>query len=196
MSGYEDLPKAVAHSTGDIKHHLWSLYWMARMMTRSGSGLIVELGVRGGDSTRALIAAAKDTRSKVVSYDKHGDAYNVRKITEGIDIPWEDGIWECRQADSVEAGIAWNEERAIVDLLFIDTLHTLDHTLKELEVWGPRVRSGGAILLHDTGNEDPSQNGVRPAIEYYLKTCSGWVFENHPHVAEGDVGLGILWRRG
>ena len=37
-----------------------------------------------------------------------------------------------------------------VDILFIDTSHEYEHTLRELESYVPRVVAGGTVLLHDT----------------------------------------------
>lgn len=195
MSGYEDMPKVVANAPDDIRHHLWSLYWICRSVDFGvGPGRkVIELGVRGGDSTRAILAALKHTKGKLVSYDIKGDIRDVRKLTQDMGIPWEDGIWECRKGDSVEAGEKWTE--GYFDILFVDTLHTYDHTIREIQAWEKFVR--GAIILHDTGNTEPHQNGVRPAIDAFLANrpaSSEWLLEDYPCVAERDVGLGILWR--
>lgn len=187
MTGYEDMPKAVANATDDIRHHLWSLYWICRLLRAKR---VVELGVRGGDSTRALLAAMKDTGGRLTSFDIAGDAYDVRRKTEDMGIPWRD-IWECRKGDSADAGVLWRY--GPLDVVFVDTLHTHDHTLRELQAWEGHVR--GAMVFHDTGNTEPHQNGVRPAIDAFLaKNFERWSLEDHPRVAERDVGLGILWR--
>lgn len=199
MTGYEDMPKVVAYAAEDIKHHLWSLYWICRLLKAKKA---VELGVRAGDSTRAILAAMKDTGGRLISFDIRGDARDVRGLTQGMGIPWIEGIWGCRQEDSVKAGHDWPSNcfigsNSFVDLVFVDTLHTYEHTLKEILAWERHVLLGGAMVFHDTGNLDPHQNGVRPAIDTFLeKNSPRWSFEDHPHVADADVGMGILWRVG
>ena len=49
-----------------------------------------------------------------------------------------------------------------LDLLFIDTLHTYDQATAELARYGPYVRSGGVVIMHDFQN-----SGVRKAAEDY-----------------------------
>lgn len=190
--GYEEMPTIINRAESEVKHHLWSLYWIARLVDAK---TIVELGVRSGNSTRAFMAAAKDLGCRVVSFDIAGDAYHVRQVTESIGIPWQDGIWECRTSDSVEAGKNWSEGH--IDMAFIDTSHEYNHTLNEILAWAPHIAPGGAMMFHDTGlNEPPDRDGVRPAMNTFMSDHSNgqWTLEDHPHIAEGDTGLGILWR--
>lgn len=47
-----------------------------------------------------------------------------------------------------------------IDLLFIDTSHEYEDTLREIAAYTPRLAPGGFIVLHDS----ISQNGVRRAV--------------------------------
>lgn len=69
---------------------------------------------------------------------------------------------------------------AQVDVVWIDTQHTYEQTLLELELYFPRVRPGGRILLHDTilettGNATTPQPAfpVRTAIEEFCRQNGG-----------------------
>ncbi len=42
--------------------------------------------------------------------------------------------------------VEWN---ASIDHLFIDTAHTYEQTLKELQRFEPQVKNGGVTTLHD-----------------------------------------------
>jgi predicted O-methyltransferase YrrM len=101
---------------------------------------IAELGTRTGHSTSALLAGAAETGGHVWSVDP------------GMVVvpPWweETGLWSFLHEDDMsEQAAAWVP--AELDILFIDTSHTYDHTLAELRRYVPRVLPGGTVLCHD-----------------------------------------------
>jgi len=165
----------LATALPEIRAHLERL----RDLARDASGLIVELGVRSGESTRALLESGRC----VTSYDIDGDAYQVRKMLT----PDESERWTCCQSDSAEAGRKW--DRGSVGLLFIDTDHSLETTRAELAAWRPHIVPDGIIALHDVDLHEPGRDGVRPAA---LEV--GWPYEEWVRQCEGDTGLGLLRR--
>jgi len=99
---------------------------------------VIELGVRSGVSTSALLAAVEETGGRV----------------------WSCDIEDHRAPDAVASNPRWtfhlgDDRRSAdsaperCDLLFIDTSHKGAHTRTELALYGPRVREGGIIVLHD-----------------------------------------------
>ena len=52
-----------------------------------------------------------------------------------------------------------------IDHLFIDSLHTYDHVMKQLKKYEPYVTPGGIITLHDILHDPP----VLSAIQNYFK---------------------------
>lgn len=207
-TGYDCMPRIVAHATADIRAHLWTIYWLARSINANS---IVELGVRSGDSTRSLLAAAADIAAStrhpvgrysiqgrlptVRSYDIAGDAYRVREVTESAGIPWGDiggDRWSCTQMDSLAAASAW--DFSTVDLLFVDTEHSYAQTRAEIDAWYGKIRPGGLMVFHDTTLDEPDRIGVTPACLDFVGSNPGWLWECHPHVGEGDNGLGWLTR--
>jgi cephalosporin hydroxylase len=80
-------------------------------------------------------------------------------------------------------------------VLFIDTSHCYQHTLDELTVYGPRVRHGGVILLHDTdlevapGSVAPEDKGfpVRRAVQDWCRLQF-----LTPEFRDGWHGLGVI----
>jgi predicted O-methyltransferase YrrM len=136
----------------DVQTHLPRLF-------SASHGAVLELGVRAGVTTAALLAGVEVVGGVVWSVD-HDDCSPV--FTGHPQ-------WRFVQADSLD-------ERALdaaglpqtLDLLFIDTVHTADRTTQELQLWGGRVAPGGVIYLHDT--DDPStMPGVRDAMEAYCR---------------------------
>ena len=96
------------------------------------------------------------------------------------------------------------------ELLLVDSSHAYAHTLRELDLWAPRLPAGALVLLHDASvfaqRFDPTaEGGVRRAIQEWLPRQDGWTgMTLNGHVtpgADGDAlvykdacGLGILQR--
>jgi predicted O-methyltransferase YrrM len=102
--------------------------------------VVAELGTRTGQSTSALLAGASATGGHVYSMD----------IGPVMVPPW----WADTELWSFLPGDDMSEEAAdfipgVLDVLFIDTSHTYDHTMAELRRYAPRVKPGGTILCHD-----------------------------------------------
>jgi hypothetical protein len=144
---------------------------------------VAELGTRTGQSTAALLAGASEAGGHVWSVDP-GMVYVP---------PWweKTGFWSFLGADDM-SGEAAAFIPAELDVLFIDTSHTYDHTLAELRRYVPRVRPGGTVLCHD------------PELRHddYIMG-DGWVTENragpeYPVAAALDAycaETGLTWER-
>lgn len=171
-------------STGLARYAEWISVWsdvqahLPRLFSHS-HGTVLELGVRAGVSTSALLAGVEVVGGTLWSVDRD----DCSPLFAG------NPQWRFVQADSLDeqalAGAGLPEE---LDLLFIDTEHTADRTLRELTLWGPRVACGGVIYLHDT--DDPStMPGVRDAM---TAVCRAWGVEPIYHA--GSYGLGEIRR--
>lgn len=124
----------------DINEHLpiFSL-----LVTEFQLKRIVELGTRSGNSTLALLEAAKQIGGTVLSMDVQPCLEaRQRIIAAGFD-----SIWTFWQANDLE--VPSSQVPQPIDLLFIDTLHTYGQMQAELAKYGPMVRSGGWIVVHD-----------------------------------------------
>jgi predicted O-methyltransferase YrrM len=153
----------------DIADHLLFLAKHAR-------GNILELGVRGGVSTSALLYGVEANGGHVWSVD--------------IDPRCEAAFrghpqWTFVAADS--ADIITIDEKGNApfhyDILFIDTDHSYERLGRELSLWGPCVRDGGLILMHDV---IAFPEMARAADEY--ASGRGFVYTVRP----GSNGLGVI----
>ena len=96
------------------------------------------------------------------------------------------------------------------DIVFIDSSHQYDHTMKELDLWYPALRTNGFILLHDASNAarsyDPESGAVAGALEdwcakndvdyYVLNGGSATPAKSHADLVYRDGrGLGIIQKR-
>lgn len=77
------------------------------------------------------------------------------------------------KSDSIKAAATYGDSS--LDFVFIDTQHTKEATLRDLEAWYPKVKVGGVLAGHDFFpwhiNSRPSRNraGVVHAVVEFLK---------------------------
>jgi hypothetical protein len=144
----------------------------------AGPSLIVELGVRGGESTFVLERTARLCQSTLVSVD-------IEDCSRASTYP----EWIFVKADDIEFAQrfpAWCDERGLVpsiDVLFLDTSHEFEHTRQEITHWFPLLSERAKVFFHDTnlrryyvrkdgslGRAWDNQRGVIRAIEDYFGT--------------------------
>lgn len=165
------------YTPSDIFVHLPFLHRSAS----AGDVKVIELGVRGGNSTAAFLAAVEKHGGHVWSVD-----------IAPPDVPWgPHPQWTFIHGDDLRVA---DELPDGVDVVFIDTSHHYAQTLAELETYVPKLRPGGVVLLHDVELERPEGSlmvdppfPVRVAVDEF---CAG-----HGLVVEyiaGCYGLGIV----
>ncbi len=162
--------------------------------------LIVELGVRGGESTFVLERVARLCSSKLISVDIE-DCHDASS--------YED--WVFVQKDDIEFANefeSWCKKHGIeprIDILFIDTSHVFEQTLQEIKSWFPFMSSRSKVFLHDTNlknvclNKDGimlvgwnNRRGVIRALERYFNKSfnekedfvdfrDGWLIKHYCH---------------
>lgn len=194
----------------DISDHLRTLF--AESLSASPR-LIVELGVRSGESTFALERVARPSNAHLVSVDvddcSKASSYDRWHFVRSDDLAFARAFTE------------WCKERGIeprIDVLFIDTSHEYHHTVLEIEAWFPLLAARAKVFFHDSNprklmtRRDGTQErcpwvneerAVARAIEGFLgiafdETCDqvmrhrGWALRHHACCH----GLTILEREG
>lgn len=167
----------------DIQTHLPFLHERA-----SQSKTILELGVRGGISTAALLAG-------VESQVQNGHLWSVDIEMPHVPNRWFGSpLWTFTLGDDMAPEIAACQPQQI-DMLVIDTSHFYEHTLAELRLYVPRVNKGGMICCHDTELEyvpGRHPNGYESfSVSRALETFCGETglhWENRT----GSYGLGVI----
>ena len=170
----------------DIVDHLPALAALAAQCLT-----VAEFGVRGGNSTIALLFGlspfgperASWGQPHLYSYDKD-PCRETRQIIEAAITSTGSTIeWTFGQADTAQVEIP------LVDMLFVDTLHTYAHVLAELR---PSVLAQVRTYLafHDTilfgGHDEGSRGpGILPAILERLGADGGWVLHSHNSACNG-----------
>lgn len=130
----------------DIQDHLPRLYEAAK-------GNCLEIGVRSGVSTSALLAGIEQHGGHLWSVDIN-------------DCPafWGHPNWTFRRMDTLsETSIAELLTREY-DVVFIDGDHTQEGAISDLRNFGTKAKR---IFVHDT--DAPDFPGVRKAVEEFSK---------------------------
>jgi len=135
-----------ALDASDISSHLSLLYFLVHL---SKPGVIVELGTRDGQSTRALRMAADELGIRGVSVD----------LSPAPDSTFETGKnWTHLQEDDIVLANKLKDSdyrmkllgTNSIDFLFLDTSHEYLHTKRELDSYWPLISDGGLLILHDS----------------------------------------------
>jgi len=165
----------------DVQGHLPTLY---QLVVDGDAKVVVELGVRSAVSTAALLAGVDRTGGHLTSIDVHlapQDVYTPLKRAAGP-------AWSFIIGDDLAA---IDQLPAEIDLVFVDTSHTLAQTRAELAAYGPRSK---VLALHDVELEKPDASPpddppfpVRVAVDEYV-AATGRSVEYHA----GSYGLAII----
>lgn len=99
---------------------------------------ILELGVRQGISTRAILAAAHLTNANLTSVDLNYPLF--------ICPPDYIKNWKFYQSDAIEF---LKNNNSCYDLIFIDDWHGSEHVYKELNLIKKFLKPENLVLLHD-----------------------------------------------
>ena len=143
----------------DMNEHLLDLYGAALGIKAK---TIVELGA--GQSTYAFTAVVNETKGQLYSIDVQAEAH-LRGFPEGKGVLEQEDRYHFIQDDSVS--VVWDKGK--IDFLLIDTVHNFNQTLRELEIWRPRIKKWGLIALHDTAHKDEVLAGTRKALDKVIK---------------------------
>jgi predicted O-methyltransferase YrrM len=186
------------------------------LVTGNGVRRIVQLGHYYGYSALLVGFALRSMGAArpglaTVDLDPAADAFTRAWVgAAGLE-----GVVAVLEGDSAASATAERCEHALggpPELLLVDSSHAYGHTLRELDLWAPRLPPGAIVLLHDASlfaqHFDPTgEGGVRRAIAEWLPRHPGWEgMTLNGHVApgaDGDAlvykdacGLGILQRVG
>ncbi|BBB31959.1 conserved hypothetical protein [Thermotomaculum hydrothermale] len=126
----------------DINDHLLTIY---RESIAIKPDLIVELGIRGGESTFVFERVAKKFNSVLISVDIE-DCSNASQYEKWLFVQYDD-------IEFAKIFEKWCKERGIkpeIDILFIDTSHFYSHTKEEIKLWFPYLSSKAKVFFHDT----------------------------------------------
>ena len=175
---------------------------------------IVQLGHFFGYSSllRGFMLRAMGAGGKLLSIDIDRAATDfTQKWVDraGLGEQVELHLGDSAAGSSVDAAV--NALGGMPQLILLDSSHQYEHTLRELELWVPRMEPGSIMLLHDTSVfaqtfDSAGAGGVQRALDEWVANHPGeaeFVSLNRqvaPRAHAGDLaykdgcGLGILQR--
>lgn len=126
----------------DISSHLPTLFCHTMLQNPK---IIVEAGVRGGESTKPLHKAAQLCDACLIGLDNEPlwaqSSYNTM-----------DNAF-CLEMNDLDFNNYYNNSSfkdQKIDLIFIDTSHEYEHTLQEIKVFAPLLANDGTLAFHDS----------------------------------------------
>ncbi len=130
-------------NSGNDKHFRAKHYLsMHALITQLENPTMLELGVQSGNSTKLFLNALHDSdRGTLVSVDI-ADCSTVASSPK----------WTFIRSDSADTDNILNHAPWLkdgIDVLFIDSLHTVDHVYKEIYGFFPYLKKGGVIFMDD-----------------------------------------------
>jgi predicted O-methyltransferase YrrM len=145
--------------------------FLASLMNEQGYKSFVEVGCKSGRTTGFILKNVPD--STVIAIDPWMSQDATHDPTKETYKEWdfskiEAEFW-ANVGENKDRCAMWrmtSEEAATIhksdaDIVFIDALHDYEHVKQDIELWWPKVRSGGILAGHDFNHKWP---GVERAV--------------------------------
>lgn len=149
------------NGSGDSDKHLLTLFSLG---IASGSKVIIELGVRHGDTTEPLLDVAKINDGTLYSVDINDTSFVPKSENEKH--------WSFNKMSAIEFLEEFDKD-INVDLVYVDDWHSYEHVKRELELLDEIVSPSTVIVLHDL-----MYGGTEPFYHSDLTPNAGKQWEN------------------
>lgn len=180
----EQVYEEVCERPSDINEHLPTLVDLCEKLAADN---VIELGVRSGVSTIAWLVGVSRSEGKLWSVD--------------IDKPpaIQHPLWTFTRGNDLDPFVV-KQLPDNADIVFVDTLHTYDQTIKEIETYAPKVRSGGCMVFHDS-NHERFDHHDEDEVPFPVRQAISDSFEGDDPVRpvasidsyENNHGLTVVW---
>jgi len=175
----EQLIKEAQLAARDMNPYVDVLYNAAKYFNAGHNISILEIGVRRGTSTRAIMKGLKERMGggHLYSIDKD-DRSNVLKDKSDWTFLLGYSSTDPSREGYKNQEVEWNKP---IDILFIDGDHTYEGVKSDYEKYEPFVKQGGLIFMHDITHK---HFGVK----------NFWKEIKHPkaNLAFNSIGMGIV----
>jgi predicted O-methyltransferase YrrM len=159
-------------SYSDTWQHMPTLHLLCLLIKPK---TILELGCRTGNTALPMLYAAHQYGGHVYSVDI--ETWPEIQNFKVDNRPLTDS-WTFIESDDLK--LEWDTP---INFLYIDTSHTYEQTMKELEKYEPFLQSGGILALHDIWDSELSK-----AISDYFKNRKDVQYVRYFN----NCGLGVI----
>jgi len=170
-------------SGSDIAGHLPFLYSITKAIKPK---VIIQAGIRDGNSDSAFAKAALELKATLVDIDmndvRDGELKDIREEEDN----WHFHLGRTDNSDIVDA---MQVHKGKVGIFFTDTSHNYGDTKFELDTYSKLLTPEGIILIHDMDPWDQYPEQTR-AVEDFLKENTKWKYK----VQKGNNGMATLYR--
>lgn len=132
----------------DISSHLPILF---AQCIKKNPQIIVEAGVRGGESTIAFSKIAAYCKAQLIGIDIADCSKSYTKLKNAQFLLMDD----LNFPDYYKTCDKYKDKK--IDIIFIDTSHVYEQTKKEIEAFVPLLNTDGCLIFHDA-NVTPLEN--------------------------------------
>jgi hypothetical protein len=141
------------------------------------NGYVVEIGVASGCFTKQILASYPSLQKLVIidnwEFQKEGyeDGCNLPQATQ--DERYRQILKDFGSEPKIEIVRDWSDKAVnrffdeSIDFLYLDANHSYDACKQDLEMWYPKIKSGGIFAGHDYCNGDGVGHGVKKAVDEF-----------------------------
>jgi cephalosporin hydroxylase len=194
LDSYKEILSYSNKANGDISSHLPAIFAYTLLQN---SQIIIEAGVRGGESTLAFSKAINLLNAKLIGIDIEESSRGVyAHLTNASFVAMNDLDFPSYYKDNQKP-----------DIIFIDTSHAYEHTLAEIKGFVPVLAERGMLMFHDsnvtpinetnyvrlnntTGYASGVPRGVTRAIKEYFNVA----FDEYKYCNFSFVKDQISWK--
>jgi cephalosporin hydroxylase len=186
--------KSLEYSEKDDGKWATQLMKMYRVSSTIEKPTILELGVQTGTSTTVLLQACEENDGCLTSVD-------VKDCSDVSNSP----KWKFILSDSTNKDYIINQSNILndgIDILYVDTIHKVEHVSKEINQWFPLLKKGSWVFFDDLDaykyrpghvkrnrkSERDIDNLRQFVMDYYHANESQFYFE----IMYGSTGMGCL----
>jgi len=152
--------------------------------------IVVEIGTHRGRSTALLALANPD--SKIITVDPYTEQLSLNspysnRHTERIDcgeVSRKEFVKNMNQLGikNYEQIISTSQEASgllkfQIDTLYIDGMHDIKNVTQDYDLWAPKVKAGGCIILHDVNDSCPDVKAFAHANSFEVAFGIGWKYK-------------------
>lgn len=198
LKAYKEILEYSNTLNTDISSHLPTLFCYAMAVE---ADLIVEAGVRGGESTKAFLSALNLSNFHLIGLDiDPGAGQNYFNKANTTFVCGDD----LKFNDYYRNSLYRNRS---IGLVFIDTSHAYDHTLAEIDLFQALLAPNGMMIFHDA-NVVPlnsfttylrlngtygSAVGVQRGVGLAIKKWVEFEFDLNSYVNQTFSKNGVIW---